>query len=64
MESDETMEHSILNGVPLSNSSYQGLTIYVEEEVGRLQELEVVDESKETVSSRHNSTDKKKRCFS
>jgi hypothetical protein len=51
-------EHSILNGMSLSNSPYQGFRISVEEEAGTFQEPEVDDDFKETASSRHNSTGK------
>lgn len=37
-----------------SNHSPQGTLIYAEEEVERSQESEVIDDFKDTVSSRHN----------
>lgn len=38
----ETLEHSILNGMSPSNLSPQGLGVYLEKEVKRLQEPEVL----------------------
>lgn len=54
----EPTEQSLLNGMSLPNSSYRGLRIYVEEEAGKFQEPEAADDSKESVSSRHNRTEK------
>lgn len=48
------MEHSVLNGMHLLNPSPQGSGIYSEEREERWEELEVVNESKQTASSRHN----------
>lgn len=50
------MEHSDLNGMSSSKPASQGSRIY-EEETERLQEPDVVGDSKETLSSRLNRID-------
>lgn len=52
----EILEYSFLNRISVSNPSPQSLGIYVEEEVERLLRTKVND-SKETVSCRHNRAD-------
>lgn len=52
----ETLEHSILNGLSPLNPSPQGLGVYLEKEVKRLQEPEALDDSKEIVSPKYNRT--------
>lgn len=49
--------HSVLKGLFPSNLLPQGSGNYVEEEAERLQEPEGMEDTKETVSSRHNGTD-------
>ena len=49
----ETLENSFLNEMSSSNHSPQG---YMEEEAERLQEPEVMEDSKDIVSYRHNDT--------
>ena len=51
------MEYSVSNGITLLASSSHDSQSYVEQEAGRLKETELMDDSKETVSSRHNRTD-------
>lgn len=48
------MEHSILIGRSLSDSSFLASVIYAKEEAERLKELEVMVDLKETVFSRNN----------
>lgn len=46
----ETLQHSVLNGMPSANSSLrEGLGVYGEEEAERLEEPEVAEDSKEAV---------------
>lgn len=49
----ETLEHTVLYGMSLSNPSPPGAGNYVEEDVERGEEQEVVDDSQRAESSRH-----------
>lgn len=51
------MELSILNGMSLSNLFPPGSGIYVEEKAESFQEPEVIDDSPEITSSKHNRID-------
>lgn len=52
----ETLEHLVLNGMPLLNHPHVPGS-YTVEEAESLEELEVMYNSKKTVSSKHNRTD-------
>ena len=47
----------VLNEISLSNSSLQGSRVYAEEVLKKLLQPEVMDDFKETASSRYNRAD-------